>query len=62
MSDRDKDGMLTREEFMIAMYLSKLAADGNPLPVQVPPQLLLKNSSPTQLPTPDLFSSQKFPE
>jgi hypothetical protein len=40
LADVDKDGMLTSEEFTLAMHLIDLCKTGKPLPAQLPPDLL----------------------
>ncbi|KAK3098160.1 hypothetical protein FSP39_016770 [Pinctada imbricata] len=40
LSDIDKDGKLTCDEFCIAMHLSDLAKMGQPLPTVLPPELI----------------------
>ncbi|KAJ8314820.1 hypothetical protein KUTeg_006970 [Tegillarca granosa] len=40
LSDIDKDGKLTCDEFCIAMHLADLAKSGRPLPQKLPPELL----------------------
>jgi len=36
LSDLDKDGMLDKDEFAVAMYLCRQASCGNPVPAQLP--------------------------
>ena len=40
MSDIDKDGKLTCDEFCIAMHLSDIARTGQLLPAVLPPELI----------------------
>lgn len=40
LADIDKDGMLTSEEFMLAMHLIDWCKSGKPLPTQLPPELI----------------------
>ena len=62
LSDRDKDGLLNEEEFMICMWLVNQAVAGKPLPYALPPQLQLKPeqhapaSAPPPQPQPQHFT------
>uniref|UniRef100_A0A8C7YM06 Epidermal growth factor receptor pathway substrate 15 n=1 Tax=Oryzias sinensis TaxID=183150 RepID=A0A8C7YM06_9TELE len=40
LSDLDRDGMLDREEFSVAMYLVYRALEGEPVPMSLPPPLV----------------------
>jgi intersectin len=40
MSDRDSDGRLGCEEFVLALYLCELYATGKPVPTELPPELI----------------------
>lgn len=40
MSDRDADGRLGCEEFVLALYLCEMVATGKPLPAELPPDLI----------------------
>jgi len=42
LSDRDKDGLLTEDEFAISLYLVKQSMDGKPIPHTLPLGLQLK--------------------
>nr|CDS29764.1 intersectin 2 [Hymenolepis microstoma] len=42
LADLNSDGQLDRREFSIAMYLIKKCLEGNTLPLQLPPTLLLE--------------------
>jgi len=45
LSDRDKDGQLNEEEFVICMYLVNISLAGQPLPDQLPQTLRLPSVS-----------------
>lgn len=40
LSDLDSDGRLGCEEFVLAMYLCELGAQGKPIPTKLPPELI----------------------
>uniref|UniRef100_A0A8C5E8I9 Epidermal growth factor receptor pathway substrate 15 n=1 Tax=Gouania willdenowi TaxID=441366 RepID=A0A8C5E8I9_GOUWI len=40
LSDLDRDGMLDRDEFSVAMYLVYRALEGEPVPMSLPPPLI----------------------
>lgn len=40
MSDRDSDGRLGCEEFVLALYLCEMYATGKPIPTELPPDLI----------------------
>ena len=40
LADVDKDGMLSDEEFALAMYLCEVALDENPIPDNLPKHLV----------------------
>jgi intersectin len=40
MSDRDADGRLGCEEFVLALYLCEMVATGKTLPAELPPELI----------------------
>lgn len=40
MSDRDSDGRLGCEEFVLALYLCEMYATGKPIPSELPPDLI----------------------
>eukprot|EP01013_Petalomonas_cantuscygni_P004842 TRINITY_DN15293_c0_g1_i1.p1 TRINITY_DN15293_c0_g1~~TRINITY_DN15293_c0_g1_i1.p1 ORF type:complete len:306 (+),score=60.51 TRINITY_DN15293_c0_g1_i1:170-1087(+) len=45
LADRDQDGELSEEEFLIAYHLVVLASKGVPIPTTCPPELVLSASS-----------------
>lgn len=46
LSDIDRDGKLTCDEFCIAMHLTELARMGHALPAALPPELMPVKSVP----------------
>lgn len=40
LSDRDADGKLGCEEFVLALYLCEMVATGKPIPAELPPELI----------------------
>jgi intersectin len=40
LSDRDADGRLGCEEFVLALYLCELHSTGKPIPAELPPDLI----------------------
>uniref|UniRef100_A0A3P9M9R1 Epidermal growth factor receptor pathway substrate 15 n=1 Tax=Oryzias latipes TaxID=8090 RepID=A0A3P9M9R1_ORYLA len=59
LSDLDRDGMLDREEFSVAMYLVYRALEGEPVPMALPPPLVppSKRKKPTVSPPMPLLPS-----
>ncbi|XP_068175108.1 epidermal growth factor receptor substrate 15 isoform X2 [Antennarius striatus] len=59
LSDLDRDGMLDRDEFSVAMYLVYRALEGEPVPMSLPPPLVppSKRKKPTAPPVMPLLPS-----
>ena len=50
MADVDKDGRLSREEFVLSGHLCDMAAKGEPLPAALPPHLVPPSLRPGRVP------------
>ncbi|KAF7667084.1 hypothetical protein LDENG_00078860 [Lucifuga dentata] len=59
LSDLDKDGMLDKDEFAVAMYLVYRALEGEPVPMSLPPPLVppSKRKKPSMPPVMPLLPS-----